>query len=132
MLAGLDRVLFRRQAERVPAHWMQHVETTATLESRQDIRRRVTLRVPDVQTRAARIGKHIEHVKLRLRGIKIRFPRTGSAECFFRVPTALPLGFKNIKRKWFATLGHDSWKVQGRQIGGFYRNCNAFPVGSRA
>ena len=26
MLAGLDRVLLRRQAERVPAHRMQHIE----------------------------------------------------------------------------------------------------------
>ena len=65
MLAGLDGVLLGGQAERIPAHRMQHVETLRAFVARENIRGGVTFRMPDVQARAARIRKHVENVKFR-------------------------------------------------------------------
>ncbi len=57
MLAGPDRVLLRRQPERVPAHRMQHVEPPGPTVPRQDVGGRVPLRMPDVQPRPGGVGK---------------------------------------------------------------------------
>ena len=70
MLARLDGVLLGRQAERIPAHRMQDVEAAEPFVARQDVRGGVALRMADVQTRAARIGKHVEDVKFRFAGIE--------------------------------------------------------------
>src|SRR6185436_16440691 len=59
MLTALDGVLLRRQSERIPSHRMQHVESAHSLVSRQDVGRGIPLRVPDMQARSARVGKHI-------------------------------------------------------------------------
>ena len=65
MLAGFDSVLLGGQAERIPAHRMQHVEAARAAVARQNVRGRVAFRMPDVQSRAARIRKHVEDVELR-------------------------------------------------------------------
>src|SRR5207244_898866 len=50
--ASINGVLFGRKSERVPSHRMQDVKTLSALESRQNIRGRVALRVPDVEPRS--------------------------------------------------------------------------------
>jgi hypothetical protein len=67
MGAGLDRVLFRRQAEGIPADRMQDIESLRALVTGDDVRRRVPLGMADVQAGARRIRKHVEHVVFRLR-----------------------------------------------------------------
>ena len=64
MLAGLDGVLLGGQAEGVPAHRMQHVEAAGAAVAGEDVRGGVTLRMPDVQARAAGIGEHVQDVML--------------------------------------------------------------------
>ena len=66
MLAGLDGVLLGGQAERVPAHRMQYVEAARAAVAGEDVRGGVAFRMPDVQTRAARIREHVQDVKLGL------------------------------------------------------------------
>ena len=51
--ARLDRVLLGGQAERVPAHRVQHVEAAHALVAREDVGRGVAFRVADVQAGAA-------------------------------------------------------------------------------
>ena len=75
MLAGLDRVLFRGQAERVPAHGVQHVEAAHPFVAGDDISGGVTFGMSDMQTGAARIRKHVEDVEFRLCQIKARLAR---------------------------------------------------------
>ena len=86
MLAGLDGVLFRRQAEGVKAHRVQHAPPSHPLKAADDVRRRVPLRMPHMQPRAAGIREHIESVEL--------LPRRhfGSAESLVLCPVLLPLG----------------------------------------
>ncbi len=73
----LDRVLLRRQTECVPAHRMQNVEAAHAFVARDDVSGGVTFGMSDVQTRAARIRKHVEDVKFRLRRIEIFLARIG-------------------------------------------------------
>src|SRR4029453_13263398 len=70
VLATFDRVLLRRETERVPAHRMQDIESTHALVTRDDIRGSITFGMADMQACAARVGKHVEDVKFRLRGIE--------------------------------------------------------------
>jgi hypothetical protein len=44
---------------------MQHVEPLHPLVAREDVGGRVPLRMPHMQARAARIGKHVQHVEFR-------------------------------------------------------------------
>ena len=80
MDAGGDRVLLGRQAEGVPAHRMQDVESLHPLEAADDVGRGVALGVPDVQARARGIGEHVEAVELRLRRIEDRLAGVGLTE----------------------------------------------------
>ena len=63
--ARANRVLLRGQTKRVPAHRMQHVVAVHATVSTKNVRRRVPLGMSNVQTRARRIRKHVEHVALR-------------------------------------------------------------------
>jgi hypothetical protein len=74
-----------RKAEAVPAHHAQHVEAHHALGTRDDIGRRVALRVADVEAVTRRIREHVEHVVLRPGAI-----RRGQ-ERLFLVPVLLPL-----------------------------------------
>ena len=89
--AGADGVLLGRQAEGVEAHRVHHRRAPHPLEPRDDVGRGVALRVADVQSVAARVGEHVEHVGLAGR----RESRRG--EGVVRVPPVLPLRF-NARR----------------------------------
>src|SRR5947207_13234301 len=49
MGAGVDRILFSRQTEGVPAHWVEHVKPLSAFEPREDISCRVALGVADMK-----------------------------------------------------------------------------------
>ena len=61
------------KTECVPAHRMQNVEAAHPLVARDDVGGGVTFRMADMQSGAARIGEHVEHVKFRLRRIEVLF-----------------------------------------------------------
>ena len=63
-LWDLDRVLLGRQAERVPAHRVQHVVAAHAPGARHDVGGGVPLGMTDMQTDAGRVGKHVEDVAL--------------------------------------------------------------------
>ncbi len=85
---ALDRGVFRRQAERIPAHRVQHVEALGAHEPRQHVAQRVVPDVPDMDP-AGRIGEHLQHVIFRPRIVVF------GGEDRLLVPLALParLGF---------------------------------------
>ena len=64
--AARDRRVFGGQAERVPAHRVQHVVAEHAHHARDRVAERVVLGVADVQI-ARRIRQHLEHVVLRAR-----------------------------------------------------------------
>src|ERR1700730_9345138 len=68
----LNRSVFRGQAEGVPTHRMQHVESAHALHARHYIANRVVAHVPHVH-RARGIRQHFQYVVLRLRRIRLRF-----------------------------------------------------------
>ncbi len=68
MGAGLDGVFLRRQPEGIPAHRMQNISALHAQVATEDIRSRVSFRMPDVQPRPRRIRKHVEDVGFRLVG----------------------------------------------------------------
>src|SRR5205823_2313215 len=109
MLAGLDRVLLGGQAERVPAHRMQHVETAHPLEARDDVGGRVALGMADMQPRAARIGEHIEHVIFWPRRIEIQLARIRRVKGLLLLPARLPARLDLVEGIWFSAFGAH-WK----------------------
>ena len=70
VLASLNRILLGGQSERVPAHRVQHVETTHPLVPRNNVRRRVALGMADVQAAPAGVREHVEDVVFWTRGIE--------------------------------------------------------------
>ena len=58
----------------------KHVEAAKALVARDDVGRGVTLRMSDVQPRAARVGEHVEHVVFRLLRIEARLIRDSARE----------------------------------------------------
>ena len=74
MRAGLDGGVLGRQAERVPAERVQHVEAAHPLHARHHVADDVVADVPDVRV-AGRIREHLQAVELRPRRIDRR-PRT--------------------------------------------------------
>ncbi len=112
VLSGFDGVLLRRKAEGIVTHRVQHIEAVHPLVSADDIRRRITFRMSHMKSRTTWVGKHVEHVILRLGGIESRFTRVGRAKGFLGIPAGLPLGFKLGEGKRFTGFGH------GRQVGG--------------
>ena len=63
MLAGLDGILLRGQAECVVSHGMKHVETLQTLVARIDVARYISQRMAHVQTGPGGIGEHVQNVE---------------------------------------------------------------------
>ena len=104
VLAGLDCVLLRRQAERVPSHRMQHIETSHLFIPSDDVRRGVAFGMADVQALTARIREHIEHVVFRLRCVEAGLAGICDMESLPLVPDALPLGLKLVEWKRSASL----------------------------
>ena len=81
-----DGGVFRGQAERVPAHGVQHVEAAHPLVAGQRVADRVVADVADVQ-RAAGVGQHLQHVELRLGGVLLGLVEVGV------LPALVPLQF---------------------------------------
>ena len=109
MLAGLDRVLFRRQAEGIPAHRMQHIEAAHALVARDDIGRGVAFGMADVQARAARIREHVEDVEFRLwRDRSPSRPDWAREKSAASSQMALPFRLELIEGIRFAALAHET------------------------
>ena len=104
MLAALDRVLFCRQAKGVPAHRMENIEPAHPFVTRDNVGGRITFRMSDVQTGAAWIRKHVEHVEFRFGRVEILRARIRRVKNLALVPDRLPLGLNLVERIWFAAL----------------------------
>src|SRR5208283_4288893 len=92
------RMLLGGQAKRIPADRMKHIEAPGPLVAGHDVRRCVTLRMPNMQAGAGRIGKHVEHIVFRPRRVVQR------PERLICLPEGLPMGFDLLKAVVF-TLG---------------------------
>ena len=79
-----DRFVFGGQAERVPSHWMQHVESRHPLVAADDVARHVVVQMADAEAGAGRVGEHLEDVEFRAAGILARQVKIGA------VPFGLP------------------------------------------
>src|SRR6476646_7159346 len=108
MLTRLDRILFRRQAECVPAHRMKDVAAAHAFVARHNVSRGVTFGMPDVQPRAARIREHVEDVELWLGAIEIFLAWIGGVKCPAFIPKALPLGLESLVLIRFVARAHVS------------------------
>src|SRR5437868_1981422 len=72
----------------------------------------------DVQTGAARVWEHVEHVELRLTRIEVRFAGIGRVKCAGLIPDRLPLRLQAIERIRFAALAtHRNINLETRNSG---------------
>ena len=94
MYAGIDRILLGRQTEGVETHRVQDVVPGLPPVARYDIGADIPQRVPDVQTGARGVRKHIQHVVLRLGGVGCRAVR------FALFPVRLPLAVELLYVKF--------------------------------
>ena len=81
-----NRCVFGRQAERIPAHRMQHVKALRTAIAGDKIPHRIIADMPDMQL-ARRIGKHFKHIVFRRARLGRDFEHPPLA------PYPLPFGF---------------------------------------
>ena len=88
---GLDGVLFSGEAESIPTHRVEHIETAAALVAANDIRCSVTFRVAHMEASTTRVREHIQAVILRLGLVFASLKRL----MFF--PVGLPLGFDFLR-----------------------------------
>ena len=102
--AARDRGVFRRQAERVPAHRVQDAAPLHPLESVERVAQDVVSPVPDVQTAARRVREHVEHVEL-----VARLGRVDEGRAVL-LPAALPL---RVDRGVVVSLGHGRGILHG-------------------
>ena len=87
---GFNRVLFRRQAERVPSHGVQHVPAPHPLVAGDDIGRDIALGMTHVEPGSRRVREHIEDVKLGLGGVDVR------TKGLVLAPVSLPFLFDGL------------------------------------
>ena len=87
MLTCLDGVLLCRQAEGIIAHGMKDIEALESLVAGVDVACYIAQGMSHVQTCSRRVGKHVEHIVLRL-GFVFRY-LVGT----FSGPAFLPLAF---------------------------------------
>ena len=80
----LNRILLRRQSERIPAHGMQDIQSPHALIAGQDIGGGIAFRVADVQSGGTRIREHIQDVVFLLPRVDL------GAKGFVFPPIALP------------------------------------------
>jgi len=81
--------LLSRQAKCIKSHRVQHVEAAHPLVAGHDVGRDIPQRVSNMQSHAARVGKHVEYVILRFGRVGI----VGNSERAFTLPILLPLQF---------------------------------------
>ena len=86
MSAGLHGVLLGGQTKGIPADGVEDIEASGAFITGDDIGRGVALGVADVEARAGRIRKHVEHVVFRLRRVLLGL----GGEVF--LPERLPVG----------------------------------------
>ncbi|MBF5060102.1 hypothetical protein NEPTK9_001630 [Candidatus Neptunochlamydia vexilliferae] len=79
-----DRILLGLEAKAIPSHRVENVEPLLPLVTRENVGCRIPRDVAHMEPRPRRIGKHIQDVVLRLRGVNLRFKQL----LFF--PVALP------------------------------------------
>ena len=91
MRTGLNGVLFSGEAESVPTHRVEHIETTAALVAANDIGGSVTFGVTHMEACATRVREHVQAVILGLGFIGARL------ESFVGIPVGLPLGFDLLR-----------------------------------
>src|SRR5271155_5321668 len=96
-----DRFVFGGQAERVPSHWMQHVESRHPLVAADDVARNVVVQMADAEAGAGRVGEHLEDVEFRAAGILARQVEIGA------LPFGLPCGLDYFRVVAFV---HESGK----------------------
>ena len=84
VLPCLNGVLLGGQSEAVVSHGVQHVEALIAFVASNDIACYIAQRMPHVQARPTRVGKHVEHVVLRRVGL-FRY-----GVCFVFLPALLP------------------------------------------
>src|SRR5579864_920183 len=113
---------------------MQHIEATRATVARENVRGGVAFGMPDMQTRTARIRKHVEDVKLRgqlrcghfagkfmahgewmVRGNFLA--RIECAESLLLFPSLLPLGFDQVKRILSAAARHRAADITRKKTG---------------
>ena len=90
--ALLDCVVFRRQAEGVPPHGVQHGEALQRLVAGPDVGQHVAAPMPDVQAGAGRVGKHVQAVILGPRVVVAHAVDTA----FFPAPAPLALDLRGV------------------------------------
>ncbi len=89
--AHLDGVVLRGQAERVPAHGVEHVEALHALEARDRVGGDVVAAVADAQPVAGRVREEVEGVELGLVAL------VGRAVGVALLPEALPLLLDGVR-----------------------------------
>ena len=109
VLSRLDGVLLGRKTERVVTHRVQDVESLEAFVARIDVQGDVAQRMPDVQARSRRIGKHVEDVEFGPRGV--RFDAVG----LVLSPALLPPGFDLLEivlHIWFRFIAEFPAKLR--------------------
>ena len=81
------RRVFGRQAERVPAHRMQHVEAHGAAVARHHVAHRIVAHMAHMDA-PRRIGEHLQHIVFRARIVVLRLEKLGL------VPGLLPCGVR--------------------------------------
>ena len=108
VLAGLDRVVLRGQAERVVAHRVQHPHAVAAAEVGDRVTDAVVLQMPHVGL-ARRIREHLEHVRAwRPIGVIRDFPGA------FALPDLLPLALDLVRL--VTVLGHEARRLASARV----------------
>jgi hypothetical protein len=104
VLAGADRVLLRREPERVVAERVQHGAAGHAQEPARRVGADVTERVPDVQANPARVREEVEDVGLRLpcgplEADRERSDRVRYLERAVRSPPGLPRELDLVRQR---------------------------------
>jgi hypothetical protein len=93
---GLDGVLLGGQAERIPAHRVQHMLAAHPLIAGENIGGGVAFDMADVQPVTGGVGEHVQDVEL-AGGGRGQFVGIGAAEGALAFPVCLPAGFDLLR-----------------------------------
>src|SRR5438874_13666953 len=85
---------------------MQDIESAQALVTRDDIRGGITFRMANMQACAARIGKHLQDVKSRLRAVEIFLTGIRRVTELSLFPDGRPFRFELVEWTRFAALVH--------------------------
>ena len=123
MHAGLHGVLLGWQTKRIPTHGVKNIEALHALGARGNVGADVSNWMPDVQARARRIGKHIEHIKFWFGRVKAGVAWIARDERTALLPPCLPLALNSIGEggvisKWGFQLGHEWRSLQSLKVHG--------------